>query len=198
MTSFSEEGVSLRDVLARATSHLHERLDRALGEALKDRYALAAFLRATDAALTSVGPSLVASGVWRISDAALRKRAIELDLEALGTQATTVARRSSAFAPSTIAESYGCAYVVEGSALGGLALAKQLAPRLGLTLGAMRYLTLRGPDTLPKWRAFLSELEAFGGRAGERERRSAATAARSTFELYAAALEKEGLLQWSR
>ncbi len=197
VTSFSEERVSLRDFLVRATSDLHGRLDRALGAALVDRFALAAFLRASRATIGGLAPSLIRAEVWKTFDAALRRRAIELDLEHLGAPISPAPAEPLPWIPSTVAEAYGCAYVVEGSALGGLALAKQLGPRLGLTPDAMRYLALRGPDTMMKWRAFLSELEGFGGRASERERRSATAAAQSTFEAYAAAFEREGLLQWS-
>jgi chemotaxis family two-component system sensor kinase Cph1 len=54
----------------------------------------------------------------------------------------------------------GAAYVLEGSTLGGLVLASHLERTLALPVSALRYLRMRGRQTLREWRRFLAGLIA--------------------------------------
>ncbi len=66
------------------------------------------------------------------------------------------------FAPFTSrAEVVGCLYVIEGSALGGVRLARGFTEQLGVTpeRGA-RFFTGRGPETAARWKAFCAWMEA--------------------------------------
>lgn len=92
-------------------------------------------------------------------------------------------------------ERLGCAYVVEGSALGGLVLARTIEPALALLpTGGTSFLRLRGDDTAAHWRAFLRRLDDFGREATVSMRAAATRAAVATFEAYTAAFRRTGAL----
>lgn len=152
--------------LRAATAALHGQLDATLplaqpGATLPD-YALhlrvlRQWLRHVQPALSSVAPAVAAA--TREPDPP-RLRWIEDDLlacpAALRGDATD--RLPLRAAPADAASCWGLAYVVEGSALGGQALLRRLAP--GLAPHPLRYLQGQGAATGMRWRAFLAALEA--------------------------------------
>jgi heme oxygenase len=82
------------------------------------------------------------------------------------------------------AAAIGCLYVVEGSALGGRVLLRQITSRLGYdaTRGASCFLPY-GPHALPRWRAFGSAVDVWAAAYPESLEPMVA-AARSCFATY--------------
>jgi heme oxygenase len=61
-----------------------------------------------------------------------------------------------------VAAALGCAYVLEGSTLGGLILARHLRASLGSAIeGRLAFLTSYGANVGPMWRAFGQRVDAF-------------------------------------
>lgn len=181
----------VRAELKEATAQLHQALDRALQGALRDRQRYAAFLRGSHAAIAWLEPSLARHGGAAQSDAN-RLECIESDLAELGAAAPPA--RSFSFRPASAGEALGCAYVMEGSALGGLVLAKSMDSALSLGGKATSFLRFRGPETMSHWRAFLQRLEQWGETAPSAEHRAAARGAEGAFQVYREAFAAEGLL----
>jgi heme oxygenase len=96
--------------------------------------------------------------------------------------------------PRSAAEAYGCAYVLEGSALGGLVLAPFIEEKLGAK-AATSYLRLRAAATAPAWRAWLQRLDAFGATATADEAHAACDMACATFDAYTISLRLTGALE---
>jgi heme oxygenase (biliverdin-IX-beta and delta-forming) len=68
----------------------------------------------------------------------------------------------------TLARQVGCLYVVEGSTLGGQHIYRHVAGPLGLTpTRGGRFFHGYGPDTGPRWNAFLQYLTGFENQADE-------------------------------
>jgi heme oxygenase len=88
---------------------------------------------------------------------------LESDLVALGVDSASVAELPqcrSLFAPANAAEFMGALYVVEGSTLGGIQLARALEPLMEPYSGAGRSFFLGYGDRHgPIWRSFLIKLE---------------------------------------
>ncbi len=181
----------MRDRLRNATAQAHQELDEGLRGAFATRDGYAAFLQATHRLVERLEHRLEAFGVLDPGGPS-RARAIESDLAALDVDVPAPA--STDFEPSSRAEAFGCAYVVEGSALGGLYLARQLErsgdDRAGFPVG---YLTFRGADTAAGWRAFLAKLEAWSVEAGEDALAAAERAAARTFATYLRAYTDVGV-----
>jgi heme oxygenase len=112
-----------------------------------------------------------------------RKDCLERDLVELGV--STPAPEVSVPQVQSLAEAFGCAYVVEGSALGGMVMARSLPELLGSRQHAQRYLTLRGEQTGPHFRGFCRELEVWGATASPEQWNLACSGASSTFSAYA-------------
>lgn len=102
-------------------------------------------------------PRHVASGAREWSDG-LRQRWIGEDLAALGAAvpAADPGRLGAAMSPPAI---WGQLYVIEGSTLGGVVLARGLAAREELR-PALRYLNGYGTGTGERWRRFRAALAA--------------------------------------
>jgi heme oxygenase len=184
--------LNLLTVLRGQTRDAHARLDAAVdfrvrGSVTRARYA--AFLHATASVVMTLEPMLAG---WLPSlGNARRTESLRSDLAALGERCPESALLA---APCSLAEAYGCAYVVEGSSLGGLVLASMIARDLG-ERAPIAYLTLRGTGTKAAWQSFLRELASFGARSDARDHDAAARMAVRTFDAYTASLARHGLLR---
>lgn len=184
----------LLEMIRAATAHHHAALEQQLDLNTRgwtrDQYA--AFLRGT---LAVVGPAAgliqqelgdrfdLSMGVGA-PDARLRR-----DLEALGE---TPAPPGLVPAVTTKARAYGAAYVLQGSLLGGQLIAAALERTLGLSQAQLSY--LRPPVAIgPRWKAFTSELNAYGDAATHADRDVAVGAAVDYFAAFAASFQREGL-----
>jgi heme oxygenase (biliverdin-IX-beta and delta-forming) len=175
---------AVRDRLRRETAEVHERLHRhpgldaaARGSITAEDYErllarLFGFHRAYEAAL--------AEARLKANDACLspveRSESLALDLAALGVERATIARLPlcpTIARPSNRAELLGARYVVEGSALGGQLIARELEK----SFGENRRFFLFQPGK--EWRALTDLLEALAEDPAAVE--SAAKAARAIF-----------------
>ena len=95
--------------------------------------------------------------------------------------------------PRTLAEAYGCAYVLEGSTLGGVVLAPIVEQSLGRDTPTA-YLRLRAESTGRNWQAWLRTLNAFGEAATHDEIEASCDMACATFEAYTTSLRLTGAL----
>ncbi|MEL7058483.1 MAG: biliverdin-producing heme oxygenase [Acidobacteriota bacterium] len=107
-------------------------------------------------------------GAWL--DLELRTHAPRLiaDLRALGASDDEIAalpRAEDAFSDFDLQRTWGAAYVIEGSTLGGQLLRKHLASTLDGEPPLFAFLDPHGPQTGRRWREFRAALEA----AAERE-----------------------------
>jgi heme oxygenase (biliverdin-IX-beta and delta-forming) len=101
-------------------------------------------------------PRHMAFGVGEWSDG-LRERWLGEDLAALDAEAPVAAHGGAVrkLAPAGV---WGMLYVIEGSTLGGVVLARGLAARAEMR-PALRYLNGYGAATGERWRRFRAELE---------------------------------------
>jgi heme oxygenase len=109
------------------------------------------------------------------------------DLERLGWSGAAVAAlpRTRVPRPRSLATALGCAYVVEGSTLGGQLLRRHVARTLGLgTDDGCAFLSAYGADVGPMWRAFVAALEIGVAREGC-DPDEVLAAARTTFDALA-------------
>jgi heme oxygenase (biliverdin-IX-beta and delta-forming) len=186
--------LTLTTELRAKTAKVHEALDSNLIHAFKQVDQYVAFLRASHRILSNLNEALN-----RLCQrpTAERSAAAAADLQALGQPAPAALPASpespADWHPSQVAEAMGCAYVVEGSRLGGLVLAKVVERELGLT--ATSYLRGLGPSTKDIWRGFMSELDSWGERALPAERQAAADGAIATFSAYMRCFADEGLME---
>lgn len=152
--------MSLHHRLRTETRAAHDRIEAAfdLAGSLASRAAyidllrrLHAFHRAFEAA---AGPRLAgtAIGAYLGREALLRR-----DLAALGAEQDTDA---PAFAYPGRPEALGAAYVVEGSMLGGVMIAREVERHLGLgPESGNSFFAGYGRDTARTWKAFCAELD---------------------------------------
>jgi heme oxygenase len=178
---------SLLDRLRQCTRERHEHLDAGIdfrrGTVTSERYA--AFLQGS---LAVVEPLEAALARWfPAADTRSRSECLRDDLRRLGFRSDVA--RARVRLPVHVAQAYGCAYVLEGSALGGLALAPIVAEALGVPAS---YLRFREADTGRAWRAWLDKLKAFGDGASEDDIRAACDMACATFDAYAESLRTAG------
>ena len=115
---------------------------------------LLAVIREVDLELDN--PHHAASGVGEWSDG-LRQRWLGEDLEALAARVPAASGGVVATNPAPAAL-WGKLYVIEGSTLGGVVLARALAVREEMR-PALRYLNGYGPATGGRWRRFRAALE---------------------------------------
>jgi heme oxygenase len=178
----------LHAALRRATASRHRALDEALapGRTPLTRERYIAFLQGSLRVLAVLEPALArwpGAGVE-----ALRVASLVADLRALG--GCLDGGHADVRVPASLAEAFGAAYVVEGSALGGRALAMVVQLALGERT-PMSYLRLRGEATGSHWQRWLALLQAFDADADSDQRASACTMACTTFDSYARALAPE-------
>ena len=152
---------SLRDILRSATSKSHERLHQ--HEGLSAVAAGTIDLSAYTALLCRL------YGFHHSFELAAqplpeRTRWLEIDLATLGVDAAMLPKlpRCTVF-PALASPDYllGANYVVEGSALGGRGLARQLDGLLGTgTIAGRRFFSGHGTETGEIWRSYLAQLSA--------------------------------------
>ncbi len=152
---------TLRDALRLATSKPHERLHQHKGLAA---VAAGTIDRASYTALLSRLYGFHHSFEVAAQTIPERTRWLEIDLATLGFDAAMLAGlpRCTCF-PAMASPDYllGASYVVEGSALGGRGLARQLDGLLGTGIVAgRRFFSGHGTETGEVWRAYLSRLSA--------------------------------------
>lgn len=181
--------LDLLTLLRQRTRDRHARLDAgidfATGTLTAPRYA--AFLRGILAVVSPLEPAIER---WLgPAPPPARTRALASDLARLGAPLET--KPVAVLLPRSVAEAYGCAYVLEGSALGGLVLARA-ADALTENPLPTSYLRLRGEATARTWNAWLERLGAFGAEATPGDARAACDAACATFTAYEAALSMTG------
>jgi heme oxygenase len=180
--------LTLTTELRAKTAQVHEALDSNLKHAFDqvDRYI--AFLRASYRALSNLDAPLASLVQRPLSD---RCAQIATDLQRLGQPVPST--EPATWRPADVAEAMGSAYVVEGSRLGGLVLAKAVERQLGLR--ETNYLLGKGPVTKQSWREFMAQLDAWGEQATPVERQCAAQGAIATFSAYTRCFADEGLME---
>lgn len=104
---------------------------------------------------------------------------LEKDLEALHIEKPDL---ELDFSCNSRAEAYGAAYVVEGSALGGLVLAKNLEKCPGLSQVDTHHFFNGNKDNLRNWNSFKEELES--QEFSEKEMQEAIDKAKETFQFF--------------
>lgn len=172
---------SLRDDLRHTTRARHAALDEAVTSTLSTHAGYVSFLQASLATIAALEAPLARRGI--VAPAG-RTALLQADLAELGAPPPSTVHARVALPPSA-AEAYGVAYVVEGSALGGVFLAKVIEDRLG---APTRYLRLRGADTARAWGAFVTRLDRWGESATPNERAASARAAARTLDAFRDAL----------
>lgn len=188
---------SLLQRLRAETALAHRALDAALDFSphTLDRGRYAAFLLGTWLVVHALEPTLIevlGPGVLPPLDRP-RRDVLAADLQALGVRLPTA---PSFPLPRTVAAAWGAAYVVEGSSLGGVVLAKRVRDILGeeTARDATGYLGLRGDRTKAAWTAFRASLATFDARASIGEHREACSSATATFDAYTRAFAQSGAL----
>jgi heme oxygenase (biliverdin-IX-beta and delta-forming) len=171
--------------LRSATGKQHAALDAIIGPAVaRSKASYARFL------LGSFEPaSAVEGAVERALGAdfrAIRCPALRADLEDLGEEPPPAAEPLHLTGE---AEAIGAAYVLEGSALGGIVLAARVRDALGDAVPT-RYLLLRGREASARWRWFLGEIRRFDGRWSEATVAAACAGAMRAFDLYAGSFQR--------
>lgn len=177
-------------LLRAGTAGQHRLLDGgiALGQdGAVDPVRYTAFLRATARVLDALEPAVQS---FVALDPPARTQALRADLAALGAAPDAPAQLALA---TSRAAAFGCAYVMEGSTLGGVVLAR--AVEASLAGAPTRYLRLRGERTAASWRGFVERLGLFDRGASAAERAAAVEAARATFDAYTAAFREAGVFR---
>lgn len=177
---------SMLHALRQATAEAHTTLDRRLDFADLTVARYTTFLRASYSVLSALEPR-IACWFGVPADGMCRVGALRSDLAALDSNSVP----TMPIPPiASLAEAMGAAYVVEGSALGGMVIARMLPPEL-----PRRYLTLRGERTGPAWRDVVAKIEAWAHGTSPSARATACEAARATFAAYTHAFEAMGALR---
>ena len=177
----------LRECTRDRHTHLDSGIDLRRGRVTRERYA--AFLRGL---LAVVPPLEAAVSDWFVPEAGgSRTECLLADLDRLGASGETV--RAPMRLPIDLAQAWGCAYVLEGSTLGGVALAPIVEQGLGRDTPTS-YLRLRAESTGRLWQAWLRKLNAFGDAASRDEVEAACDMACATFDAYTESLRLSGAL----
>lgn len=181
----------LLDRLRECTRERHRRLDCGIDfgrdGVTRERYA--AFLRGLLAVVRPLEAELTR---WFAPEAgASRGERLLTDLDRLGASTDVVP--ASVRLPIDLAQAYGCAYVLEGSTLGGVVLASIVEQSLGRDTPTA-YLRLRRENTGRDWQAWLRKLNAFGEAATHDEIEASCDMACATFEAYTTSLRLTGAL----
>jgi heme oxygenase len=161
---------SLLPQLRRETAQAHARLENSvqIEDCLKnlDRYRdllkkFLGFYQPVEAVLESVS----AWDDWGIDLSQRRKSPwLQQDLAALGLSTEDISalpRCSDLPKIHHPAQAFGCAYVLEGSTLGGRHISKLLEGS-PIPTNARNFFFGHGPQVLPLWKSFCSALESFG------------------------------------
>jgi heme oxygenase len=181
--------LDLLTLLRERTREQHSELDAALDFNGITTARYGAFLRGIAGVVTALEPAI--ARYLETSTIPSRTERIRADLAALGLAAEAPAPRCAL--PRNIAEAYGCAYVLEGSALGGIVLARLVQDKLGVN-APIAYLRLRGKDTAGFWRTWIARVNAFGASSTPHDHRTACDAACATFDAYFESLRASGAI----
>jgi heme oxygenase len=183
---------SMLAALRSATASRHAALDEAsyiLRPACVTTAHYVAFLRCMLAIVRPLEERVhaLAGFVELVPDLQLRRRAWHLaaDLQAIG--ATDVPRLDAANLPAieTTSQAFGCGYVLEGSSLGGVVLARTLGPALQLSASnGLSYWSAYGDQVGPMWLRFVSALEGWARNVTAVEREAVVESARATFDTF--------------
>lgn len=106
---------------------------------------------------------------------------LQNDMAELGLIAPD-ARTLPAFEINSLAEALGAMYVMEGSTLGGAMICRQLAQTPGLGHLKFHFYGCYGPQTGPKWKAFMEILHQLANTPQQHD--EAVAKATETFELF--------------
>lgn len=156
-------------------------LDEAVTSTLSTHAGYVSFLQASLTTIAALEAPLALRGI--VAPAG-RAALLQADLADLGVPPPSTVH-SRARLPPSLAQAYGVAYVVEGSSLGGVFLAKVIEDRLG---APTRYLRLRGAETARAWGTFVTRLNGWGEMATPNERAASARAAAWTLDAFRDAL----------
>lgn len=177
--------VSLLAHLRRSTSQAHAGIEQAMGieQVVSSQTAYAELIRRMlgfyeplEAALATQLDARVLSGREKIPW-------LRADLHALGVSDGEIAmlpRCSDLPSIGSKAAAYGCAYVVEGSTLGGRQISKTLEGS-AVPANARAFFAGYGAETGARWGEFCRELDEFGSRHGAEAADEAVRAALETF-----------------
>jgi heme oxygenase (biliverdin-IX-beta and delta-forming) len=113
------------------------------------------------------------------------------DLQHLGVSAEKLPK-NDIFECHSQAEALGAAYVVEGSALGGMLLARNLKKCSGLESIEQHHFFSGDKDNLKDWNAFKAQLEQYNF--SENEAEKAIEKAKDTFRFFQAIFRREFVL----
>ena len=189
------EALTVSTALRRATAARHHRIEAVLqleGEIDPQRYGrivqgFERFLGGWEPRIASALP--VSLQAWFSGRS--RRAMAQRDMRALALESPLLPDFSPAIGLGSLAAAFGSMYVMEGSALGGRVIARELAKRhhIGPCNGGA-YFNGWGADTGSMWRDFggLLSLHADGD---ERMRSEACTAAVQTFDALIAMFEKQ-------
>lgn len=185
--------MSLHARLRRDTHEAHLRVEAAfrLEEGLASRAAYAGLLRRLHAFHRAFEDSALPHlGGTPFESVGGRARDIEADLSALGEPTARV--RPEPLVLAGRPEAVGAAYVVEGSLLGGLVIARTVERRLGLGPQAgASFFAGHGRATASRWRGFCEALDASADPATDGR---VIEAASRTFAFMGALLTRPGLV----
>ena len=183
--------LDLLTTLRQRTREQHGRLDAGIdfGSKAWGRERYAAFLGGVLDVVSSLEPA-VERWLGPLSNPS-RVACLRADLARLGIPEGGAPQAPHAV--HSLAAAYGCVYVLEGSALGGLVLAPAVEAAIGPE-APTSYLRLRGANTPRAWRAWLERLREYGAAASPTEVDDACTAACRTFDAYSSSLALHGAL----
>ncbi len=172
--------------LKNATAQLHQQIETRL-EIFSPSFDLAGYSHILRCFYGYWAPiESVLSGVVELRDANLdflsrrKTHLLESDLQFFGVDPVFVARCSRLPEVSTLARSFGCLYVLEGSTLGSQLIARHLRARFQLDRGCgASFFNAYGQEVGTRWAEFRSFLLLHTNRESENE---LVSAARETFE----------------
>ena len=123
---------------------------------------------------TPLEPAIFAHSQWQQFNFAVEPRRkihwLHSDLQFLGVNAAQIEalpRCKYLQRPDSFARALGCAYVLEGSTLGGQIIARHLKTQLNLPPEGCRFFTAYGAQTGARWREFVALLNDYQGSAHE-------------------------------
>lgn len=120
-----------------------------------------------------------AIGIYIKGYKGMKHQLLSKDLENLGAGEVSI---DPHFSCNSLAEAFGAAYVVEGSALGGMVLAKNISQCSGLSALETHYFFNGDRDNIKAWKDFKSELSKQDF--SEKEQLEATEKAKDTFRFF--------------
>ena len=192
-TELGHSEPTLLELLRAATAATHQQLEARMP--LDDgwsRQRYAAFLRATLAVVAAVEPRIRRLLPDPPAGETPGAERLRHDLTLLHDDAD-VEPAPGLPEIDTPAAAFGAAYVLQGSMLGGVVIARRLELDPNIPAGSLTY--LRPAEAAgPSWRDFVRRLNAFGANAAAGERHAAVASARQMFASFEAAFSREGVL----